>query len=456
MPGYSLGRGTPHGSPEEACYDRSSSRLVELRSWHACTMTNDDRRLKILYALGPGDVVQMWRDTKAGIEPPFEMSVAFSKLFVDWCDTVRADAHLLSWHARRDLLRDERYTLENRPKPTWYWRRGLRHHLGNAGYGLSVVMAALRERPLVVVVDSGTTEWIVLAALSLARIPVIAVMHSTLWPTGFPPKRLRRRLLHALDGLFFRRIASATVCVSPECERQVRAVARRPRGPILQCRAQFSRKFFEGVTPPPPHALRPFRVLFVGRIEESKGVFDILTMAERLASESPGQFAWKICGTGSASDALAASVRSRGLGDVVDVTGRLTRDQMLAAYGWSHATIVPTRGDYREGLAMTAAEAVLAARPVVLSAVVPAWEVLGDAAVRVATHDVDGFVSAIRKLAHDHTHYERCRQAAHDMQGQFYDVSQGLGAVLGRAITSLLEWRTPSDSPTQSPAEPAR
>jgi glycosyltransferase involved in cell wall biosynthesis len=326
---------------------------------------------------------------------------------------------------------------ENLPKSSLYYRHGLKFHIGETMYGLKIVGLAWRERPTIVVVDSGTTHWLVLSLLSFLRIPVIAVMHSTLWPKGFPPKRKVDRLFHATVGLFFRRFASATICVSPECERQVQTVAGFTKGPIYQCRAQFRQGFLDSVDPVPAHGVRPLRVLFVGRVEESKGVFLIVSVAERLEKEMPGQFSWKIVGTGSALEALSRQVADRKLGGVIDVAGRLSRKDAMEAYGWAHANIVPTTATYAEGLAMTAAEAVLAGRPVVVSEVVPAWEVLGDAAIRVETGNVDGFVDAFRRLALDAAWYDHCRRATVEVRKQFYDSSQGLGVMIGKAIVEI-------------------
>jgi hypothetical protein len=86
---------------------------------------------------------------------------------------------------------------------------------------------------------------------------------------------------------------------------------------------------------------------------------------------------------------------------------------------------------------MTAAEGVLAGRPVVLSTVVPAWEVLGGAAIVAQAEDVDSFVSAFRRLLLEPDYYEQCKHATADAQAQFYYEPAGLGAVLGRAISAL-------------------
>jgi glycogen(starch) synthase len=394
--------------------------------------------LRILYAIGPGDTVEAYRFWKTGKEAPFEMSIAFSKTFLDWCEETGAEAHLISSNSRREILRDGRYVVENRPRSESYFAKGLKHHVASIAYGLNIVNTARRERPHVMIVDSGTTHWIVLSLLRLMRIPVIAVMHSTLWPAGYTPKRSFDQLLLTLDGIFFRHFAAATVCVSPECERQVRIVARAPKGPLLQCRAQFRSGFLDILPPPPPHKLRPFRILYVGRIEEFKGVFLLLAMAEKLQKEMPGQLTWKIIGYGSASDELERQTQQRGLCSLVEFAGKLSLDRVREAYGWAHATVVPTTSQYREGMAMTAVEGALAGRPVVISDVVPAGEVLGKAAITAATDDVDSFVAVFRKLVTESSYYDAHRCTPPAVKEQFYDNSQGLGVVLGRAISTLL------------------
>jgi glycosyltransferase involved in cell wall biosynthesis len=72
-----------------------------------------------------------------------------------------------------------------------------------------------------------------------------------------------------------------------------------------------------GIDPPPSHDSRPFLILFVGRVETYKGVLDIVSMAERLEKDMPGQFRWKIVGCGAASEALASEVQHRKLAGAV-------------------------------------------------------------------------------------------------------------------------------------------
>ncbi len=388
--------------------------------------------------MGPGDVVGQYRDLLAGKPPEFQIGMSFSMQFIDWCDQAGAEAHLVSWHSRPDSLQVGPHRMENLPKPALYFGSGVKHHIGSLLYGLTIVKLALRERPDVLIVDSGTTHWIVLALLSLFGIPVIAVIHNTLWPMGFPPKRRLDRILRSIDGFYFRHFAAATVAVSPECERQVRQVAGTPHGPIYQCRAQYRHGFLDRVGPPPPHQGRPFRTLFLGRLEENKGVFLILAVAERLEKEMPGQFAWRIVGSGSAAESLTHQVEEKKLGHVVRVEGRIPNEAVaLETFSWAHAMIVPTTSEFCEALPMVAAESILAGRPVVVSTVVPAWEVLDGAAIKAETDSVESFVEAFRKLALDPSYYDACRQATLTVQSQFCDAANGLGNVIGRAILKL-------------------
>lgn len=188
--------------------------------------------------------------------------------------------------------------------------------------------------------------------------------------------------------------------------------------------------------PPPEHNVRPFRVMFLGRVEEFKGVLMIPEIASRLEQDFPGQFAWKIVGGGSALGPLRSKVSALGLSNV-EATGRLPNAGVMDALGWAHVMIAPTTSGFQEGLAMTVSEGVLAGRPGVVSTVVPAWEVLGGAAIVAQAENVDSFVEAFRRLLLDPEHYEVCRRTTAEVQGQFYDVEQGLGAVLGRAIEGL-------------------
>jgi glycosyltransferase involved in cell wall biosynthesis len=120
-----------------------------------------------------------------------------------------------------------------------------------------------------------------------------------------------------------------------------------------------------------------------------------------------------------------------GLGEpIVHIRGWTSPVDQIEVYAQSHASIVPTRSSFSEGLAMTAAEAILAGRPVISNPVVPALEVLRPACVEARTDDVDSYVEAILKLLCEPTYYNSLCKACPNLGTQFYDRDQGLTGVL--------------------------
>ncbi len=215
----------------------------------------------------------------------------------------------------------------------------------------------------------------------------------------------------ALDAWFWRHCAEATLCVSPECQRQVETITGGRNGPIFQFRSQFYPDDFLSVAPPPPHDERPFRVIFVGRVQREKGVFDVVEIADRLERKYPGRLRYEVCGSGSDLEELKQAIEGRGLGEVVKVMGPLKRPELLAAYGRSHVLIVPTRSTFCEGMPATAAEGVLTGRPVLTSRLSNALDVLEGAVVEARPDDLDSYIEGLERLMTDGDYYRQCCEA---------------------------------------------
>ncbi len=393
----------------------------------------------ILYAVGPGDAAAYFRNRRDGRLPAFHTALAFSYQFFEAFGRKGHPLYILSWCGRAERLAFGEHVIENLPRHPAYFRGGLWHHLEQVVYGLRVVVRARRFGARTVIVDSGTTHWIVLALLSLFRVPVVAVLFNALWAAGYRPTTGLHRLIEWTDGWFFRHCVAAVLPMSPEIERQIVAVSGgRPHGPQFLFAPLYRREFFERIPGPPPWDQRPFRVLYLGRVERYKGVFDVLTMAETLDRETPDGYRWRIVGEGSDFDALASEVARRNLSHLVSVEHNMASEEIaLATLGWSHANIVPTRHEFKEGLAMTAVEAILTNRPVVLTEVVPAWEVLPGACLKAPTDDVPALTDAMRRLATDRELYQRLSQACRPLQATYYDPEAGLAGALGRALRAI-------------------
>jgi glycosyltransferase involved in cell wall biosynthesis len=391
---------------------------------------------RIFYAAGPGDAVGSYRKWSTGVDVTSETQLTLSGQFYDFCRTHGMDSYTISSHGSREYVKDGAFIVENRPKPISR-PVGIAFHMDMILYGLSLIYSILRFGPHLAVVDSGTTHWFLLSVLKLARIRLIPCLHNTIWPNGFPPKGRVRRALLRLDGWFWRTCADATLCVSPECQRQLETIARAGIGPIFQFRAQYRPALFHAFPQAPAHDARPFRVLFVGRVERAKGVFDIVEIAELLDREFPGQLLYDLCGTGSDLESLRTEIHERGRGSLVRALGRVSREDLINAYANSHVVIIPTRSTFVEGMPAVASEAVLAGRPLITSRLSNALDVLEGAIVEAQPDDPQSYAQCLRRLLCDRALYEDVCAACPPLREQFYDRDRGWTKTLEEAVDSF-------------------
>lgn len=402
-------------------------------------LEHSDSAIRIFYAHdGPGDVIGTYRKWAEGDrEVAGQVSVAFSAQFYDLCEALDAQAYVVSPNSRKDTLRDARFTIEHRPKPRLPRRGGLSFYLVEAWHALGLIRTCLRFRSRVAVV-ADSAVWPIWALARLFGVRIVAVLHCALWPAGFRPAGRKARLVQRVNRWFWENVADATLGVSSECIRQVRALAPDLRGPTVVGLSYFRKDFFDGV-PAPTEDRTPFRVMFAGRIEENKGVFDVVRMAKALKQKMPDGLLWEMCGSGEAEAQLQAMVQAEGLSGLILLRGRLGPEQMAEAYGRSHAVVVPTTSDFAEGLNQVAIEAILAGRPLLSSRLCHALDLIGDAVVEVPPNDVAAYATAIRHLAEDREFYEQKRRACGPLSAPFYDRDKSWGCKLRELLTDLLQ-----------------
>jgi glycogen synthase len=387
---------------------------------------------RIFYAMaGAGDLVESHRRWKLGEHNPSEVSITFSSQIEDFSKCIGAVTYLVSPHQREVVLQDGDVTIEHRPKKAL---KGILYHLNDIFYGINLVRTAVRFRADVALIDSGCTHYFVLGLFRLFGISVIPILHNTIWPAGFRSTKLSSRIIYLLDALFWRFLPQAVIAVSPECERQLNEIRGNAKYSIFQIRAQFNSNYFNSIAAPPSHKYKPFRVMFIGRVERSKGVFDILEIARQIEDTSPELVRWEICGGGKDLEALRRRQVELDLQGIVNIRGWISLSELVAVYDRCHASIVPTTSSFAEGLAMTAAEAILAGRPVITNPVVPALEVLRPACVEARTDDVKSYVEELLHLANDEDLYLQLCRACPELSAQFYDRSKGLSSALRAAL----------------------
>jgi glycosyltransferase involved in cell wall biosynthesis len=300
-------------------------------------------------------------------------------------------------------------------------------------------------RPVAMVITAHQNYWFTLSYAKLFGVEIIPSAHCVLW-RPFAANPLHWRFLLWLDGLFFRFFVRRGMAISDTVASQMKALAKSDRFAVETLVPTYGSSHFEGISPPDPEA-RPFRVLFNGRAEANKGIFDLLHIAARLNRERPGQFHFDVCGEGSDLDSFRQRVNHAGLDEVISVHGFCDKDKLTRLLGHSHAVVVPTRSDFEEGLAKSCVEAVLAGRPFVSSAVCPAVKQLSAAAIEVAPDDARAYGDALLLLAEDMTLYQRKTEACLPLQSQFYDAQRSYKETLRRQLerTGVIDARLGSN-----------
>ncbi len=387
---------------------------------------------QVIYCGGPGDIAGTMRSWLSGKHDATEVSETYSGQFFDQISARCLSALVISTHARKELFAEGAIMVEHRPNKAT-GKSGLVYKLAYMSHWLGVIGTILRHRPQVILI-ADFEHWWLLTIPAIFGIKVITDLQCTFWPRGYRSTSLYERLLQGLNGWFWKKIPIATICISPECERQVHEmVGGQVSGALLQARSSYQRVHFAGI-PPPVWEVDSFRLMSAGRAERNKGVFDLLDVMAALHADGQSKISLEICGGGTALSELKAECARRGLDGCIRILGQLKSSEMHAAYERCHTVVVPTTAYFPEGLNRVIVEGVLSGRPVVATAVCPAIDVLPRSVIAVECGDKQAMVSALKRMANDKNYYESMRANCAAESEQFYDRELSWGAALGRAL----------------------
>jgi glycosyltransferase involved in cell wall biosynthesis len=401
-----------------------------MRSWR--------RPARIFFISGPGDVVGTFRHWKQGHDDPSQMSVTWSGQFFDVCRKLGLEAYVVAWAGQADREADARFTVVNRPKPEWSRRGGWRYHLGEQWYVLRMIAGAIRFRADTVLMAGGL-PLMLFRVLRALRIRFIVDFSCVLWRKYLPIGRTWG-VVHRLERPILRDQAFALLSMSCDITSQLVQVAgNRPR-PIVEYLPLYRRDRIQALPAP---AGQPFRVVFAGRVEAYKGAYQLVELARRFR-RSGRDILIELCGDGGALREVERRVAEEDLSSHLVVHGYCMFDELRRIYARAHSVIVPTTAEFAEGFNMVVAEAVLAGRPVVTSAVCPAVHYLGDAVVQVPVDDVDAYERAIERLADDPKFYAQTRDAGSAVRERFFDPQNSFGAGLEGVLRAAQAEQSPA------------
>ena len=147
-------------------------------------------------------------------------------------------------------------------------------------------------------------------------------------------------------------------------------------------------------------------------------------------------------------------VRSLRLEQLVVLHGWCDPLRIKSILGACHCAIVPTTAAFEEGFNKVCAEAILAGRPVITSAVCPALSLVRDAAIEVPPDDTRAYCEAILRLYADSWLYEEKQRACFSLQDQFYNEGSSWGARLKDILRNSFHLALQSEPAREAPCEP--
>lgn len=388
--------------------------------------------LRLVYTGGPGDIIGSFRHWRAGQEDPTQVAMTYSGQFYSVCRELGAHAYVIGSHPRRETLADGQFYIQHRPA-VLADAKGALSHLAHLWRSVRLGATAIRFRADAVIVGDGACHWFPLRLLPKLGIAVIPTIHCVFWGKNADRPSRVQRFVRWLDRPLWRCSASRILSASGDITAQLERLAGRAR-PVIEFLPTYRQGTFPAIEPP---RQPPFRVLFAGRIEANKGVFDLFEIARRFRNAGRNEIVFELCGTGSALEHLRREVAAAGLSDRFIMHGHCDRLTMRKMFENCHAVIVPTTTGFVEGFNQVVVEGVLSGRPVITSAVCPALEYVRDAVVEVPPDDVGAYQAALEQLVDDVVFYERKRSACPQLQAQFYDPARGWGAALRKALEAL-------------------
>ena len=191
-------------------------------------------------------------------------------------------------------------------------------------------------------------------------------------------------------------------------------------------------------------------LLYHGRVDRRKGVFDMIDALERLDAEG-ARFRLVLSGIGPDLDEATRRVEAAGLSRLTTLRGYVDYEEAPRAYAGADIFVSPT---YAEGFSNTILEAMSCGLATVSCRVVGVMDCLrdGDNGLLVEAGDVDALTTALRRLITDRALRERLAARALDECRQRYSwpvvagqIMRVYGALAGQAPDRSFETALPRD-----------
>jgi len=381
------------------------------------------RAPRLAFMAGPGDVIGTYEQWSAGHHDARVPVLSYSAQFYSLVAALGAEALILTSSPEQPNAPDPRFQFVCVKRS--HAARGLRWHLAEREYARRVAAVINNWTPDAVIL-SGDLKPTAYHAVA-DKTCLFLTLHNSYWPMGRRVNGPKNRFQQWLLGRALKRAAGA-VCTSVECARQYKALAGHCDNVEVE-----TPQVLAGHLEVPRKRQRARTLLFLGRIEASKGVFDLLDAFGAVAARFPDA-RLKLAGSGSADEALTEAISLHSARDQIEFAGLLDAGNVHATLREADLLVCPTRSDFKEGLGLVVLEAAVQGVPSVTSSVVPAAETSGAACVTFPADDVAELRSTLLRLMEDDAAYAALVSQTGDIRPRMLDRTLGWGSCLARVM----------------------
>jgi glycosyltransferase involved in cell wall biosynthesis len=375
-----------------------------------------------------GNVVEELRQIGPSPETaPTSGPLAFAGGFLQMIGT--DPALMISWDLQsqeQDHLQVEAITAHTYPRP---------RNIRQLSFATRLLFRIVSFRPnIVICVHDGISLWLTFLACRLLGVPLI---HSRQRAITVDRERWSRRITAFFDGFILRR-ASGVICHGPFARDQLIRIGVRDSR-IVEFDVRLEHLIELASCPaslPSENSDRRRTILFVGRVEESKGVTDLLEACVPILKEYPDTELVYV-GEGTASKTLQDRIRDAGITSRASLVGRVPHAEIGRYLAKVYVLVAPTRRGL-EGWPMSALESLAMGVPVIGPAAGP-FPFMIQNEVNGLLFSADS-VADLRRAVHRLLDSPKLRQSLSDgaieksreRQARIMDFSQALRAVCER------------------------
>lgn len=378
-------------SPIEDCLRLPPDAAAELRQ-HLGKAPGDELRLG--YFCGPGDVEGTFRHWLEGRHDPRVPVFSYSGQFYELTQALKAEALVVTTFPRTDTICRGRHVDFCRVQGP-HTKSALRYYMSELAVVYRTITALRRFQPDITVTttDFPLVGWPLLRGLGR----VVLSMHNTFYNERTALRSVKQRIRRQAIRLAGRYV-DAALCVSEDCRRQALELCGATTPTFLQVP-----QLIDAYATRDRQAAR--HLVYLGRVEHNKGVLFLVDVFEKLLKKGL-PLTLTIAGDGGASGDLRARVATLPAGSV-RLAGLLDSRAVHALLDEVDLLICPTMGSFNEGLAKVPLEAAAHGVPSIVSSVVPARDLLGDACIVYPADDADALERAIETIVTDDTGYRQ-------------------------------------------------